>query len=127
MWPGLRVAAQLRRRPMPLTSCCNGYPNFYGVPQPESAADTVWSWIQDPAHEVRRLPADDSEGRSVGRARALPAVRPSLVRKRRLLPGRPLVNPRRRRAGAADAPAEELRRLAPRTSGVVRCITAYGN
>lgn len=36
-----------------------GYALFYRVPMPELQLDTLWGWLQDPAHEVRGLLARD--------------------------------------------------------------------
>lgn len=45
----------------------DGYAAFYKVPMSDETADTVWSWIHDPAHPVCGLLAH-SNGAAVGLA-----------------------------------------------------------
>jgi GNAT superfamily N-acetyltransferase len=51
-----------------------GYATFYKVPMTDAIADRVWSWINDPAHNLEALVARTSEGRVIGLAhfRAMP-------------------------------------------------------
>ena len=51
-----------------------GYATFYKMPMTDAIADRVWSWINDPAHNLEALVARTSEGRVIGLAhfRAMP-------------------------------------------------------
>lgn len=53
-----------------------GYAAFYKVDQTPEMRATVWGWIQDPAHEVKALVAEDAEGRAIGLAHYRPYARP---------------------------------------------------
>lgn len=104
-----------------------GYADFYRVGQTEAAADTVWSWIRDPDHEVSCLLAEDDRGRVVGLAHYRPFARPLSASTGCFLDDL-FVDPLERGSGAADALLGELRRLAAeRGWSVVRWITADDN
>jgi ribosomal protein S18 acetylase RimI-like enzyme len=53
-----------------------GYAAFYKVEQTEAMRDTVWSWLMDPAHEVKGLVALDAAGTPVGLAHYRAYARP---------------------------------------------------
>jgi GNAT superfamily N-acetyltransferase len=53
-----------------------GYAAFYRVTQTAEMRATVWSWIMDPAHEVKALVAEDADDRAVGLAHYRPFARP---------------------------------------------------
>ena len=53
-----------------------GYAAFYRVEQTAAMRETVWSWIQDPAHETKALVAETAEGRAIGLAHYRPFARP---------------------------------------------------
>jgi GNAT superfamily N-acetyltransferase len=104
-----------------------GYADFYKVEQPDAAAERVWSWIQDPAHEVSCLLIENAQGHVVGLAHYRLFARPLTASTGCFLDDL-FVDPVERGAGAADAVLHELRRLA-RLHGwsVVRWITADNN
>ncbi len=104
-----------------------GYADFYRVQQPDAAADQVWSWIQDPDHEVSCLLIVNDQGHVVGLAHYRPFARPLTASTGCFLDDL-FVDPLERGSGAADAVLAELRRLA-RLHGwsVVRWITADNN
>lgn len=53
-----------------------GYAAFYRVTQTPEMRARVWSWIQDPAHEVKGLVALDADGRVLGLTHYRPFARP---------------------------------------------------
>ncbi|MBW8268096.1 GNAT family N-acetyltransferase [Caldovatus aquaticus] len=53
-----------------------GYAAFYKTAQTPEMRARVWSWIRDPAHEVKALIAETAEGRAVGLAHYRPFARP---------------------------------------------------
>ncbi|WP_135467121.1 GNAT family N-acetyltransferase [Crenalkalicoccus roseus] len=53
-----------------------GYAAFYRATQTPEMRARVWSWLQDPAHEVEGLVAETPEGRAVGLAHYRPFARP---------------------------------------------------
>jgi GNAT superfamily N-acetyltransferase len=53
-----------------------GYAEFYRVSQTPEMRARVWSWTQDPAHEVKGLIAEDAEGVAIGMAHYRPYARP---------------------------------------------------
>lgn len=53
-----------------------GYAEFYRVAQTPEMRDRVWSWLQDPAHEVNGLLALDAAGKPVGLTHYRPFARP---------------------------------------------------
>lgn len=53
-----------------------GYAAFYRVEQTPEMRDRVWSWLQDPAHEVNGFLALDAGGRAVGLTHYRPFARP---------------------------------------------------
>jgi GNAT superfamily N-acetyltransferase len=53
-----------------------GYAAFYKVVQTPEMRDRVWSWLVDPAHEVKGLVALGPAGRPVGLVHFRPFARP---------------------------------------------------
>jgi GNAT superfamily N-acetyltransferase len=53
-----------------------GYAAFYRVDQTPEMRETVWRWLNDPAHEVQGLVAIDPRGKVVGLAHFRPFARP---------------------------------------------------
>ncbi|MFC4167417.1 GNAT family N-acetyltransferase [Teichococcus aestuarii] len=53
-----------------------GYAAFYRVAQTPEMRDRVWSWLQDPAHEVKGFLALDADGKAVGLTHYRPFARP---------------------------------------------------
>ncbi len=104
-----------------------GYAEFYRVEQSDAMAEQVWAWVQDPAHEVRGLVAEDEQGRLVGLAHYRPFARPLSASVGCFLDDL-FVDPASRGAGAADSLLAELARLAGENGwSVVRWITADDN
>ncbi|WP_309052612.1 GNAT family N-acetyltransferase [Streptomyces sp.] len=104
-----------------------GYADFYGVEQTEEAAGLVWSWVNDPGHEVAALVAEDGGGRLVGLAHYRPFARPLSATTGCFLDDL-FVDPARRGSGAADLLLAALRGIAAeRGWSVVRWITADDN
>lgn len=103
------------------------YAGFYEVPQPDSSAELVWSWIRNPQHDVGCLLVEDQQGEIAGLAHYRPFPRPLAGTTGCFLDDL-FVDPARRGAGAVDALLAELRRIA-RDNGwsVVRWITAEDN
>lgn len=104
-----------------------GYAAFYRVDQTPAMRATVWSWIQDPAHEVNGLVAEDAGGRPVGFAHWRRFARPLSASTGCFLDDL-FVSPAMRGRRVADALLEHLRGMA-RAQGwsVVRWITADDN
>lgn len=52
----------------------DGYAAFYKVPMTDEIAETVWGWLNDPAHVLNCLIAEDENGKAIGLAhiRAMP-------------------------------------------------------
>lgn len=104
-----------------------GYADFYGVKQPDESARLVWSWIQDPDHEVNALVAEAADGEVVALAHYRPFARPLSATTGCWLDDL-FVDPTSRGSGAADALLGELARIAKdRGWSVVRWITADDN
>lgn len=53
-----------------------GYADFYGVKQTSEMRERVWTWINDPQHELEGLLALSSDGVPVGLAHFRPFARP---------------------------------------------------
>jgi len=53
-----------------------GYAEFYRVTQTPEMRARVWSWTQDPVHEVKGLIAENAEGVPIGMAHYRPYARP---------------------------------------------------
>lgn len=104
-----------------------GYADFYQTDQSEASADQVWSWIQDPHHEVNCLLVEDEHGHVAGLAHYRTFARPLTASTGCFLDDM-FVDPATRGSGAADAILAELRKLAA-TNGwsVIRWITADNN
>ncbi|MFD0265030.1 GNAT family N-acetyltransferase [Streptomyces sp. NPDC127106] len=104
-----------------------GYADFYRVEQTEEMAGRVWSWLNDPDHEVQGLVAEDAEGRLVGLAHYRPFARPLSATVGCFLDDL-FVAPAGRGSGAADLLLGRLREIAAeRGWSVVRWITADDN
>ncbi|MGW0121227.1 N-acetyltransferase family protein [Streptomyces sp. NPDC003327] len=104
-----------------------GYAEFYEVEQTEEAAGRVWSWVNDPGHEVEALVAADADGRLVGLAHYRPFARPLSATVGCFLDDL-FVDPASRGTGAADLLLAALRGIADeRGWSVVRWITADDN
>lgn len=103
------------------------YADFYQVSQSDEMAAQVWSWIHDPAHEVRCLVIEDDQGRLVGLAHYRTFARPLSATVGCYLDDL-FVDPARRGGGAADLVLRELARLAAENRwSVVRWMTADDN
>ncbi|MCP3754713.1 GNAT family N-acetyltransferase [Streptomyces sp. TBY4] len=104
-----------------------GYADFYRVEQTEEAAARVWAWVNDPAHEVNALVAEDGDGRLIGLAHYRPFARPLSATTGCYLDDL-FVDPAHRGSGAADRLLTALRGIAAeRGWSVVRWITADDN
>ncbi|WP_424216828.1 GNAT family N-acetyltransferase (plasmid) [Streptomyces sp. BI20] len=104
-----------------------GYAEFYETEQSEEAAERVWGWIHDPAHEVNALVADAGDGRLLGLAHYRPFARPLAASVGGYLDDL-FVDPESRGSGVADLLLEALRGIAEeRGWTVVRWITADDN
>ncbi|MEV7415861.1 GNAT family N-acetyltransferase [Streptomyces sp. NPDC089919] len=104
-----------------------GYADFYRTAQSEEAAALVWSWINDPDHEVKALVVEDAEGTLVGLAHYRPFARPLSASVGCWLDDL-FVAPERRGTGAVDLLLGALKELAAeRGWSVVRWITADDN
>jgi GNAT superfamily N-acetyltransferase len=105
----------------------SGYCAFYQVPDPDGKADTVWSWLMDPAHPVKGFLARLPDGAPAGLVHFRPYPRPLMGTTGCFLDDL-FVAPDRRGGGIAagliGAVADEARR-----NGwtVVRWITAEDN
>jgi GNAT superfamily N-acetyltransferase len=104
-----------------------GYAAFYKVEQTEAMRARVWSWIRDPAHEVKALVAEDATGRAIGLAHYRPYARPLSATTGGFLDDL-FVDPAVRGQGVADALIQAVGAIA-REKGwsVVRWITADNN
>ncbi|MFF4604466.1 GNAT family N-acetyltransferase [Streptomyces sp. NPDC001339] len=104
-----------------------GYADFYGTDMPDERAERVWSWIQDPGHEVNCLVVRDAHGNPVGLAHYRPFARPLTGTTGGFLDDL-FVDPSLRGHGAADALLARLGELAAeRGWSVVRWITRDDN
>jgi hypothetical protein len=103
-----------------------GYAAFYQVDQTPQMRATVWSWLQDPAHEVKGLVAVDDVGRAIGLIHFRPFARPRAATTGGLLDDL-FVSPEAR-FGAAQALIEAVKDLGRRRGwSVVRWMTADDN
>lgn len=104
----------------------DGYAQFYEVPQTPEMRATVWAWLNDPAHEVNGLVADES-GVLIGLAHYRAFARP-LAAASGLFLDDLFVAPAARGRGAAEALIEAIRSHAEMQGhNVVRWITAADN
>lgn len=104
-----------------------GYADFYRVEQTEQAAERVWTWVNDPDHEVSALVAEDGDGRLIGLAHYRPFARPLSATTGGYLDDL-FVDPAHRGSGAADQLLAALGEIAAeRGWSVVRWITADDN
>lgn len=104
-----------------------GYADFYRVEQTEEAAERVWAWVNDPAHEVSALVTEGGDGRLIGLAHYRPFARPLSATTGCYLDDL-FVDPAHRGSGAADRLLTALREIAAdRGWSVVRWITADDN
>lgn len=103
-----------------------GYAAFYRVTQTPQMRDRVWSWLHDPAHEVKGLIAE-SDGVPVGLAHYRPFARPLSASTGCFLDDL-FVDPAARGQRVADALILHLGALArERGWTVLRWITADDN
>ena len=104
-----------------------GYADFYRVTQTAEMRARVWSWIDDPAHEVEAFLALDAGARPIGFAHFRPFARPLSAATGGFLDDL-FVEPAARGTGIADAlieaVADEGRR---RGWSLIRWITAEDN
>ena len=56
-----------------------GYAAFYKVEQTQEMRDRVWSWLQDPAHEVKGFVALGPDGDPIGLTHYRPFARPLMA------------------------------------------------
>lgn len=104
-----------------------GYAAFYGVAQTKEMRDRVWSWIQDPTHEVQALVAEGAEGGLIGLAHFRAFARPLSATTGGFLDDL-FVEPAARGSGAAQALIAAVAEVG-RAEGwsVIRWITAEDN
>ncbi|GAA2167943.1 L-amino acid N-acyltransferase YncA [Humibacillus xanthopallidus] len=104
-----------------------GYADFYKVNQTEQSAALVWSWVNDPGHEVNALVAETADGRLAGLAHYRAFARPLSATTGCFLDDL-FVAPDHRGSGAAALLLERLSVIAAeRGWSVVRWITADDN
>ncbi|MCF6445052.1 GNAT family N-acetyltransferase [Nereida sp. MMG025] len=102
------------------------YARFYEVDQTEKMRETVWSWLNDPDHEVSGLCAI-MDGALVGIAHVRPFARPLAASKGLYLDDL-FVSEAARGTGAAAALIEALKPVAKDCGAtVIRWITAQDN
>lgn len=104
-----------------------GYAAFYKALQTPAMRDTVWGWLQDPAHEVKALVAEAPDGRVVGLAHYRPFARPLAAATAGFLDDL-FVDPALRGQRVADALIEALYGIGrERGWTVIRWLTADNN
>lgn len=104
----------------------SGYADFYQVTQTQEMRDRVWSWINDPAHEVDGLLAELG-GDVIGLAHFRPFARPLAAATGGFLDDL-FVDPAARGSGAARALIEAVSAEGKaRSWSVIRWITADNN
>ena len=104
-----------------------GYAAFYKVEQSEAMRDRVWSWIHDPAHEVRCFVAEGDDGTLLGLAHFRPFARPLSASTGGFLDDL-FVDPSARGTGAVEALIESVKAEGQaRGWSVIRWITAEDN
>ncbi len=104
-----------------------GYAHFYGVAQTPAMRETVWAWIQDPAHEVEGVVALDEAGKPVGLAHFRAFARPLSASTGGFLDDL-FVDPASRGTGAAEALIEAVAAEGRKRGwSVIRWITAGDN
>ena len=103
------------------------YADFYRESVTAEQLDRVWSWVMDPAHDVKALLVRDATGRAVWLAHYRPYFRPLAATVAGHLDDL-YVEPAARGTGAVDALFEALRDVArQRGWGKIRWITADDN
>lgn len=103
-----------------------GYADFYRVDQSEAMRDTVWSWIHDPAHEMRCLVAE-LDGALVGLAHFRPFTRPLSASTGGFLDDLFVAHPARGTGAAAALITAVKAEAQARGWSVLRWITAEDN
>jgi GNAT superfamily N-acetyltransferase len=104
-----------------------GYAAFYRVAQTDAMRERVWSWITDPAHEVKALVAEDADGTAIGLAHYREFARPLMAATGGFLDDL-FVDPAQRGRRVADALIEAVAEIGrQRGWGVIRWITADDN
>jgi GNAT superfamily N-acetyltransferase len=105
----------------------DGYCIFYKRTPSDQVAETVWSWLHDPAHVLEALVAREPGGRVVGLAHFRPMPRPSTGSTAGFLDDI-FVDPAFRGARVADRLIERLKAVAKeRGWTVIRWLTADDN
>jgi ribosomal protein S18 acetylase RimI-like enzyme len=103
------------------------YADFYREPLADEQLDRVWSWLTDPAHDVKALLVRDRSGEVVGLAHYRPYFRPLAATVAGHLDDL-FVEPAARGTGAVDALLDALRTVAQQRGWAkVRWITADDN
>jgi GNAT superfamily N-acetyltransferase len=105
-----------------------GYLDFYEVTDPERVSSTVWSWLQDPDHELQGLVVRAEHGAEpVGLAHYRPFPRPLAGTVACFLDDL-FVDPQARGTGAVDALLGALQeQCRDRGWSQVRWVTRSGN
>ncbi|WGW13887.1 GNAT family N-acetyltransferase [Saxibacter everestensis] len=105
----------------------DGYLTFYRKTPSEERAQTVWGWLQDPAHEVSGLLARSADGTPVALAHYRPFARPIAGEYGGWVDDL-FADPAVRGEGVMDALASELQKIAAASNwGILRWITADDN
>ena len=103
------------------------YADFYREPLADEQLDRVWSWLTDPAHDVKALLVRDRSGAVVCLAHYRPYFRPLAATVAGHLDDLS-VEPAARGTGAVDALLDALRTVAQQRGWAkVRWITADDN
>jgi RimJ/RimL family protein N-acetyltransferase len=103
------------------------YAEFYKVEQTPEMRDRVWSWLHDPAHEVKCLVALKDSGELIGITHYRPFSRPLAAAMGCYLDDL-FVTPQARGSGAVDALIGGVKAVSAKHGwSVVRWITAEDN
>lgn len=103
------------------------YADFYKVEQTPEMRDRVWSWLHDPAHEVKCLVALNDSGELIGITHYRPFARPLAAAMGCYLDDL-FVTPEARGSGAVDALIDGVKAVSVEHGwSVVRWITAENN
>jgi len=127
MSDGIRILPLAERHRPDWERLYGAYAAFYKALQTPEMRAKVWSWIMDPAHEVKALVAETPEGRAVGLAHYRPFARPLAATMGGFLDDL-FVDPDYRGRRVADALIEAVAAIG-REKGwsVIRWITADDN
>lgn len=103
-----------------------GYAAFYGVEQTQQMRDTVWGWVNDPAHEVNCFVAE-LDGALIGLTHYRPFASPLRAITNGFLDDL-FVDPATRGSGAAQALIDAVSAKGRENGwGTIRWITADDN